>query len=219
MSFNILIASKHFPIANGMDALARSILGIKAKIERAQNFIEVIHKIGTKEFNMLISDLTMEGMDSFTMIERALLLSPDLRILFISLNQSYIFAPRFMEAGAYGFIRTTEGEKEFKRAISQIYLGKRFVPQCLLDSSMGNNDKKNIQNPFNLLSKQEFSVLLLLLKGIGIKEIASMTDLKISTASTYRVRIYNKLDVNNLIELFNLARHYNITTINMDVDF
>ncbi|MEZ5068886.1 MAG: helix-turn-helix transcriptional regulator [Bacteroidia bacterium] len=63
---------------------------------------------------------------------------------------------------------------------------------------------------FENLSEREMEVLLMLLKGKGVKEIASRLDLKSNTVATFKARIFDKIGVNNIIDLQNSARLYNL---------
>jgi two-component system, NarL family, invasion response regulator UvrY len=52
------------------------------------------------------------------------------------------------------------------------------------------------------LSPREKEVLELLLQGKWTKEIASELKLKLTTVSTHKSRIFEKMEVTNVIELF-----------------
>ena len=217
MNTSILIAGEHFPIINGLRALTMNVLGGEVDIDTASNYPSVLKQLKDKKFDLLICDVFMEGTESLTLLEKALSLHPDIKILVVSLNPSSIFAPRFLEAGASGYISTTDTEDEFKKAIWQTHLGKKYIPKSIDYDPNTDRQHKGIENPFHRLSKQEFSVLLILLEGKGIKEVGNILDLKISTASTYRMRIFNKLKVNNLMELSHLARLFKINANNIHI--
>lgn len=219
MPLNILIAGEHFPILSGLEVLVKSILGNDHQVDFVHNFQDVLKKINITDYDILISDIIMEGMDSFSMMEKALKRAPDLKVLIVSMNPSAIFAPRYLEAGAYGYICTTDSSDEFKKAIRQIYLGKRYIPENIQANLISDSVHYKVNdNPFAQLSKQEFAVLLLLLEGRGLKEISNMINLSISTVSTYRIRIFKKLKVNNRMELANLASHFKIIAANIDME-
>ena len=57
------------------------------------------------------------------------------------------------------------------------------------------------------LSKREFEIVQLLIKGEGNLEISNKLEIQMSTVSTYKNRVFEKLKINNLVELiekFNL---------------
>ena len=61
------------------------------------------------------------------------------------------------------------------------------------------------------LSDREIVVLNYLLAGESVKDIAARLDLKATTVATYKARIFDKLDVSNILELLNITAiyHYN----------
>jgi len=208
MSFTVLIADDHFPVRFGLELLTKETLGANTKIDFASDFNGILEKIKLQTYDLLISDIMMPGMDCMSMMQEALLLRPNLKILFVSVNPKEIFALRYMNAGAYGYVCKTDSDEELKKAIRNIYLGKRYYPEGVLESRTMMVKGKKVNSLFDLLSQREFAVMMLLLEGKGIIEIANTLQLNPSTASTYRGRIFEKLKVKSLIELSNLAREH-----------
>jgi two-component system invasion response regulator UvrY len=208
MSFTVLIADDHFPVRYGLELLTKETLGMSTKTEFANDFNGVLEKIKARSFDLLISDIMMPGMDCMSMMNEALGIQPDLKILFVSVNPKEIFALRYMNAGAYGYVSKSDSDEELKKAIRHIYLGKRYFPEGVLENRTMTVKGKKVNSLFDLLSQREFAVMLLLLEGKGIIEIANVLSLSPSTASTYRGRVFDKLKVRSLIELSNLAREH-----------
>lgn len=208
MSLTVLIADDHFPVRFGLELLTKEILGANTKIDFASDFNGVVDKLKIQSYDLLISDIIMPGMDCMSMMEQALLMQPNLKILFVSVNPKEIFALRYMNAGAYGYVCKTDSDEELKKAIRHIYLGKRYFPEGVLENRNLLVRGKKVNSLFDLLSQREFAVMMLLLEGKGIIEIANTLSLNPSTASTYRGRIFDKLKVKSLIELSNLAREH-----------
>ena len=208
MSLKVLIADDHFPVRFGLEILTKEVLGANAKIDFASDFNSVVEIIELQEYDLLLSDIVMPGMDCMTMMTQVLKLRPNLKILLVSVNPKEVFALRYMNAGAYGYVCKTDSDEELKKAIRNIYLGKRYYPEGVLENRNMLVKGKKVNSLFDLLSQREFAVMMLLLEGKGIIEIANALALNPSTASTYRGRIFEKLKVKSLIELSNLAREY-----------
>jgi len=208
MSFTVLIADDHFPVRFGLELLTRDTLGMNTKINFASDFNGVIDKLKAHTYDLLISDIMMPGMDCMSMMTKAFVIQPNLKILLVSVHPKEIFALRYMNAGAYGYVCKTDSDEELKKAIRHIYLGKRYYPEGLQEGRTMMVKGKKVVSLFDLLSQREFTVMMLLLEGKGIIEIAGALSLSPSTASTYRGRIFEKLKVKSLIELSNLAREH-----------
>lgn len=210
MSLLVLIADDHFPVRFGIEILTREILGNSTQIDFAKDFTEVLNKVGQKQYDILISDVLMPGGDCLTMLEKTSKISPHLKVLIVSVNSKETFAARYMKAGAYGYVCKSDSDEELKKAIRHIYLGKRYYPYLSFEEQSTNQNDNTESNIFDLLSKREFSVMLMLLEGKEIIEIAHLLNLSPSTASTYRGRVFEKLKIKSLVDLSNLARQYQI---------
>ena len=67
-------------------------------------------------------------------------------------------------------------------------------------------DQKKI--PFDNLSSREFEVALLLIQGKALNEITNILNVHTSTIGTHKGHIFEKLKVDNVIELNELAKLY-----------
>jgi len=73
-----------------------------------------------------------------------------------------------------------------------------------------NQHKQPEVNPFDALSVREIEVMNLLTKGIPLQKIADVLHLQVSTVSTYKTRIFSKLEINSIIELLEKIRLHNV---------
>jgi DNA-binding CsgD family transcriptional regulator len=68
----------------------------------------------------------------------------------------------------------------------------------------------NRENPFSSLAPRELEILHYLLRGVGTKEISEIFNLRMSTVSTLKNRIFEKTEARNIKELIELATLYNV---------
>lgn len=206
----ILVADDHILVRTGMKLLIREILGVNSNIDFASDGKEVINRLSEQHFDILITDVNMPDTDGLELVASSLVIQPKLRILVVSINNDEIFAQRFLKIGAFGYIQKGNSDDDLKRAIYEISLGRRFITVNQAQQFTNAFLNGTTSNPFDKLSGREFEVALLLLKGNGVLEIANALSINISTASTYKGRVFEKLEIKNLIELTNLARRYQV---------
>ena len=95
------------------------------------------------------------------------------------------------------------------------FVGKGFNPNDLLvviQSAIEENIKKNTERrireramrQLDNLSKREDEVMKLLVTGLTLKSIAGELGISVQTASKHRIRLFEKLDVHNEVELVKL---------------
>jgi len=212
MPLNVLISGENFPILYGLQALVRLVLGNDTIIEIVRSAPEILKKLRESQHQILISEIIIKGLDGFTIITKALSINPNLKILIVNFSPSTIIANKCIKAGALGYINTSENEEEFRNAIRKVYMGKVYLPKDLdeKENTSAHSPTTLNDNPFDQLSNREFTVLMLLMNGKGTKEISTQLNLKLSTTSTFKKRIFKKLNVNNIIDLVKLVRHFKI---------
>lgn len=211
MSNTILIAGQQYAYLAGIKVLIQKIIGSGRDIQYVATPAELFEKFLHEHIEILIMDTSLDGADNCPIVEQLTKAHPQLKVLIVSASPSTLYASKFMQSGAYGYVCTTGSEEDFITAFKQLYLGKKYFPA----GSTRDAKKINIhENPFDHLTQKEQAVLEMLLEGKGVKEISLALDLKITTASTYKTRILNKLQVDNLMKLFNLAAQYNISASN-----
>lgn len=209
MSTVILIACRYFPCRFGLEALSRKVLGSHIHVDFAANTDELSCSLSRKNYDILICDTVLKGINNFALVEKVLSHHKTLKILIASITSNAVFASRYYDLGAFGYVCTDDNDELFKRALHNISNGRKFF-YGIDDTIAIERERMRTNNPFDLLSKREFVVMMQLLQGKYIKEIAANLSLGLSTVSTYRIRILKKLKVKTLVELSMIAREYNL---------
>lgn len=205
---DILIADDHLTVRLGIRALVEEVLG-KCQIDFAADGTTLFGKLRKKDYDMLITDLNMPEVNTMELVPRVLGIRASIRILVLSVNPEHIFARRVLAAGAYGYLQKDASDAEMNNAISTIYSGRRYMTPGQIDGISSLLAEKG-ENPFNELTAREMEVAVLLLKGNGLQEIAVSLHISPSTASTLKTRVFEKLDVLNIVALMNLARFHGL---------
>ena len=60
------------------------------------------------------------------------------------------------------------------------------------------------------VSLKESEILRMILQGMGTKEIANANSIRLNTVSTYKMRIFEKFNVKNLVELMQIVKQNNM---------
>jgi two-component system, NarL family, invasion response regulator UvrY len=202
----VLIADDHSVARVGLELLTISALGNDTIIQFANSSIEVLNKLGERTYDMLITDLAMPGNMSLSIVSAALAIQPDLKVIVITAGSEDYLVAHCLQQGAYAFVNKSLPDKTLKEVIKHVSIGKKYLSpeqkERLVDFIM--TDKNGIKL-FQQLSAREKEVARLLLKGTGILEIAGFLNVSSSTISTLKLRIFNKLKVNSVMELSRVA--------------
>lgn len=206
---NILIADDHSIVRFGT-AVAINESFRDAQVTHASTIKEVYSHLNFKRFDLLLLDINMPGGNNINVIKEILDLQSDIKILVFSSYDENIYALRYIEAGAAGYLNKNTAMEELNNAISSIQERGKYMSPAVRDlyiqkltSTKSSIDKVN---PLNKLSNREMDVAKHLIEGHGILEVSNLLDLSSSTVSTYKSRIFEKLGVTNIPELIELFK-------------
>ncbi len=206
---NILIADDHTIVRYGATLIIKELLP-GGQVSEAVNFNQALKLLDSQSFDLLILDINIPGGNNLQMIDVIRLHQPNIKILIFSGYDEQLFALRYLQAGVDGYLVKNSPEDELKTAIRTVLNNEKYlsptVKQHLLN---GLTAKSNMsRNPLHALSNRELEVMQLLIKGSSVADIGTVLSLQISTVSTYKARIFEKLEVGNVIELAEKVRLY-----------
>lgn len=206
---SILIADDHTIVRLGVSHII-STLQTPTAVEEASTFDEVILQLESRPFDLLILDINIPGGNNLQMIDAVKLRQPNIRILMFSGYDEQLFAINYMQAGADGYLVKYSPEDEIRSAISTVLNQQKYMSAGTREQllSMLNTQREPVLNPLSTLSGREVEVMYLLTKGIPVARIADMLNLQVTTVSTYKTRIFEKLQITNVIELLEKVKMY-----------
>ncbi|MGH2645919.1 MAG: response regulator [Ginsengibacter sp.] len=207
----ILLADDHVIIRAGLKTYIQNIMP-HSSVEEAYDGNSTFEKIKQNNYALIILDINMPSTDSFGLVSNILAVKPDSKILMFSMNSEEIFAKKYLNIGALGYLNKDASADEIKQAINNVMSNKRYISpsltQTLTDSALGK--KASNQNPFDLLSPRELEIARHLMKGESVSQIGECLNLHTSTVGTHKARILEKLNCKNVIGINELARLHNI---------
>jgi two-component system invasion response regulator UvrY len=199
---HILIAEDHAVVRIGTKHLLKSLIP-DSIISDVDDFDKIIQELQLKTFDLLILDINIPGGNNTKMVETIRATSPGIRILVFSSYDEQQYGLLYLQAGADGYLSKEAPEEEFKSAVLSVLNNKKYMSQDMQQLNINRliNPKEYLPDPVITLSPRETDVLNLLKEGLGTAKIAEKLNLQLSTVSTYKARIFEKLGVKNIVEL------------------
>ncbi|WP_344826617.1 response regulator transcription factor [Chryseobacterium ginsenosidimutans] len=202
MNKKIIIADDHSVVRLGTSiALEDQIDNIT--IDFAINYHELKEKLIREKFDLVILDIEMEGSIYKHMISELKMIKNDLLIMIFSSSDEHIAIEYILE-GAEGYVSKLSSDETLAKAVRSIFQNGQYYPPGIIKQFSERSGKKH---PKEILSEREFQIFKLLGEGNGNLEIANLLKIQSGTMSTYKKRIYTKLGVKNLIELFKIYKN------------
>ena len=203
-----LIADDHSIVRQGITLVIKELF-FNASIFQAGSFKETLNTLRENKVSMLILDINFPDGNSLNILSEIKTLQPDLKILIFSAYDEDIYALRYLNAGASGYLNKGCSEEEMKQALRSMMVSGKYITQNIKDRILDSYISKKPINPLEQLSNREVEVARLLIKGYGNMEIAELLNVKKSTVSTFKNRIFEKLEIDNLADLIDFFQLYN----------
>lgn len=195
MQFRILLADDHIIT---MDGLSTAIAGIVpgAIIDLVCDLDAALRCLKEKRPHLVICDVNMPGGNHFGMVEKIRAVHGSVKILILSAYSARLYGRRYLQAGADAYLCKNVDSSEIQRTVLELLQGNDTrIPSTAVDV------KSEGLLPLAVLSDRELEIAQMLIDGQGMLEIAAILKLQPSTVSTYKNRIFGKLDILSIPEL------------------
>ena len=208
----IIIADDHQMFIDGVKALLKPNKSVSI-VDEAHNGTELLEILSTKEAELVLMDINMQGMDGIAATIEVRKLYPELKILMLTMHNSSDHIEKVLRAGAHGYILKNTGKEELESAIAKIMNGESFFSQevtaRIMDRLQGK--KQSTTDPMYIeLTGREKDVLKLIALEFTSNEIADKLCISYHTVETHRKNLISKLQVKNIAGLVKYALQHGL---------
>lgn len=196
MTQNILIVDDHSIVRAGIEILLSDKVD-NPFFHETDCFEKCLYFVSNYAIDLVILDINLPDGLKTMMITKIRTINPDQKILIFSAHEEDEVKIKYIKAGVNGFVSKLEDEQKFIDAVIEVLNSGNCISNDLLSRA---NDMSFIEIK-DKLSSRENEVANLMIQGYGNLEISNELSLKMSTVSTYKNRIFEKLNISNVIEL------------------
>ena len=163
---------------------------------------EAIEIAREKRPQIILMDVNMTPINGFDATKQIHKISPESRIIAVSMHTMPAYAKRMMQLGAMGYVTKNSSKEEMMTAIIEVNNGKKYICEevkaILAEQEMDENSDE-----LNNLSLREIDIIKLIKEGLSSKEIALQLDISLKTVEVHRYNILKKLKLKNTAALVN----------------
>lgn len=163
----------------------------------------LVNEVMKHDWDLVISDLDMPGRSGLEALEQIKLIKPQLPVLILSIFTEDLYAVRVLKAGASGYLNKNAAPYELIKAIQRIQMGKKYITPEIAEKLLASGDTE--KKPHEMLSNREFEIFKLLAVGKTVSQISEALSIALTTVSTHRSRIMEKLGLSTNSELTRYA--------------
>lgn len=211
MSIRIILADDHAILRH---ALSKSFnqendFMVVGQAKDGRSTVELAKELAPDVVVMDIAMPDLNGMEATRQIARE---CPSVKVVALSMHSSNKYVREMFRSGARGYLLKDCLFEELLEAIRTVVDGKIYVSPSVGRTVV--EDYTSAPSPksaFSVLSKREREVLQLLAEGKTTKEAATQLRISPKTAQAHRLRIMNKLVIDNVAQLTKYAVQEGLT--------
>ena len=204
---NVMLVDDHGLVRTGIKRLLKDVSGIEVVAE-AENGEQAIRRVRKEKPDVILMDISMPGIGGLEATRKISQVVPGVKIIAVTIHDDDPFPARLLEAGASGYLTKGCDVQEIVNAIRSVHLGKQYITPEIAHKLALSFVNEREKSPLERLTPRETQVMLMVVRGETNKAISEKLCLSPKTTSTYRYRLFEKLGVDNDVELTRFAiRH------------
>jgi DNA-binding NarL/FixJ family response regulator len=212
MTIRVLLADDHAVVSDGLRVLLEAqpdmeVIGI------AGNGRDAVALAKRLLPDVVVMDHAMpevNGTEATRMIKERL---PEMRIIMLSMHANSVHACRALQAGASGYVLKQASHTQLVEAIRAVCAGRRYVSEPLAHEMLNHLISDAPEHPLDSLSARERQVLQMIAEGKSTARIAFVLSLSPKTVETYRSRLMQKLELENVVALVKFAAQHRLISL------
>lgn len=208
IDIRILVADDHEIVRMGLIQVIKK-LKPSANLTEIEDYKSLYSIIPKENFDLAILDVNMPNGSLQEAIDFIKIKQPKLKILIFSSQDEQLYAVRYLKMGADGFLHKHSSNDTINQALNAMLERGKFISEEVRDAmiydSLHNKESKSLVES---LSNRELQVANKLCEGMPLKEMSNQLNLHTSTISTYKNRVFEKLNVESIPELIKVLKLY-----------
>jgi len=214
MALSIIVTDDHDIIRAGIKNILHDQPNYKVVAE-ARDGEEALAKVEKYKPDILLLDITMPKISGLDVIEQVHCISPETKVLVISVHKAHIYAMKAFQAGAKGYLHKENAGEELLSALAKIVAGKIYltssVSSYLVEKALKRPTEKKPGEL--LLTSREQEILRLVAEGKTAREVAATLYISRRTVENYKNTLLKKLNLHKTSDLIKYAIKHKIVEI------
>jgi DNA-binding NarL/FixJ family response regulator len=214
MGIRVVLADDHAMVREGLSRAIReeADMEVVGEAEDGHSTVEMARELHPDVVVMDIGMPDLNGIEATRQIGRE---APDVRVVGLSMHSAKRFVVEMFKAGALGYLLKECKYPELVRAIRTVAEGKSYVSPSISDVVLDDvihREGEMKSTAFSVLTPREREVLQLMAEGNTTKQIGLRLHISPKTVEAHRLRVMNKLDIDNVAQLTKYAIQEGLTS-------
>lgn len=192
----VVLADDHDLVRTGIKALLLGMPGVKV-VGEARDGHELLALLTRQLPDVVITDISMPGLDGLSALAQIRTMYPDLRVLVLSMYETADFIKRAVASGANGYVLKGSSAHELEQALRSVMATGSYFSGAMTRQLLEPAEPDAAQE----LTERQVEILTLMARGRSAKEIGFELGLSSKTVDAHRARIMERLGLNDVASL------------------
>ena len=206
----ILLADDHHLVRAGIRSLLNGLPGIEVVAETGDGR-EAIELVRRHRPNLVLMDITMDGMNGLDATARLLKEFPQLRVIILSMHANEEYVRQALQAGAAAYLLKDAATAELELAVRAVAQGQTYLSPAISRQVVADylgSQSEPAAGPLTQLTARQREVLQLIAEGKTTKQTAALLEVSVKTIETHRAQLMERLGIHDVPGLVRYAvRH------------
>jgi DNA-binding NarL/FixJ family response regulator len=199
----VLLADDHTLLLDAFEKLLSEECDVVGAVSNGQALLEAAARLRP---DIAVVDIGMPLLNGIDAARRLKRLHPDIRILFLTMNEDPDLAAEAFRAGASGYLLKRSAASELLTAIREMMKHRSYVTPLVTEGLVGammqqREGKKQAPD----LSARQREIIQLIAEGRSMKETAAILNITPRTVAFHKYRIMAQLKIKTTAELIQFA--------------
>lgn len=213
---SVLIADDHAMLRDALAYMLTAQPDI-AVVGGAGDGREAVELVRQLRPDVVVMDIWMPELNGIDATLQITGISPQTRVIILSMQGTSEHLYRSLQAGAYGYLLKGSAGKMLVEAVRAVHAGNRYFSEemthVLVEDFVQQRERGPQVSPLERLSAREREILQLVVEGKSSAEIAEVLTLSPKTVETYRSRLMAKLGIKDVPSLVKFAVQHGLTPL------
>lgn len=214
MRIRIVLADDHAIVRQGLSRAIQQEDDIEV-VGQTSSGRDAIDLVRTLAPDVLVTDISMPDLNGVEATRQIIGESPQMKVIALSMHSSRQFVVEMFRAGARGYLLKDCDYEELVAAIRAVAAGRTYVSPSIGDvivEDLLGGAAVGAPTASSVLTQREREVLQLMAEGRTTRQIALQLHISPKTVEAHRLRIMNKLDIDNVAQLTKYAIQEGLTS-------
>jgi DNA-binding NarL/FixJ family response regulator len=176
---------------------------------------EALEKLATTEVRILLTDISMHGMDGIELAKQIHALEPRVRVIVLSMYHDAELVERAIKAGVWGYLLKDNAADQVVEAIEAVHRGSTYfksgIPEDVVSEyRYASSDDSRVET---MLTPRQTEILELICDGLTEREIAETLGISHHTVHVHKNNIMQTLHLHSKVDLVKYAVQHNLVQV------